>query len=38
MNEKVKVVCMECGKKWSMSPKANGPYCPKCNGADVEVL
>jgi len=31
----IKVVCMECGKKFST--RAALPSCPKCNGSDVEV-
>jgi Zn finger protein HypA/HybF involved in hydrogenase expression len=34
---RVKVKCMECGKTWKVSPNSDGPYCPKCNSADIEV-
>ena len=34
---RVKVVCMECGKKFAVGPKAVCPQCPKCGGVDVEV-
>jgi predicted RNA-binding Zn-ribbon protein involved in translation (DUF1610 family) len=33
----IKVVCMECGKKFSVGPGAVCPECPKCGGVDVEV-
>ncbi len=35
--ERVKLVCQECGKTWRVSPNANDPQCPKCNGVDYEV-
>jgi len=34
---RVPLVCLECGKKWKVSPTAD-PQCPKCNGVDYEVL
>lgn len=37
MSERIKVVCLECGKKFSVSPKNVSPDCPKCGGADIEV-
>jgi Zn finger protein HypA/HybF involved in hydrogenase expression len=37
MAERIKVVCLECGKRWSVSPKSD-PQCPKCNGVDYEVV
>lgn len=33
--EKIKVVCMECGKKFQTTKVI--PECPKCGGADIEV-
>ena len=33
--EKIKVVCMECGKKFSTGSML--PTCPKCKGGDIEV-
>ena len=35
---KVKLQCQECGKKWSVSPNARDPECPKCHGVDYEVM
>jgi Zn finger protein HypA/HybF involved in hydrogenase expression len=32
---KVKVVCMECGRKFSTADFV--PECPKCGGSDVDV-
>lgn len=37
MADKVKVVCLECGRKWKVSPKANDLQCTKCNSVDIEV-
>lgn len=35
---RVKVVCLECGKKWQVSAATNiGPECPKCGSVDVDV-
>jgi Zn finger protein HypA/HybF involved in hydrogenase expression len=34
---RVALVCLECGKKWKVSPTAD-PQCPKCNGVDYDVL
>ncbi len=34
---KVKVVCLECGKKFLVGAKSVCPKCPKCGGVDVEV-
>jgi hypothetical protein len=31
---KVRVVCLECGKKWSTSNLL--PVCSKCNSSDIE--
>jgi DNA-directed RNA polymerase subunit RPC12/RpoP len=37
-NPLVKVICMECGKKFQVRANtSSGPDCPKCGGADVEV-
>lgn len=33
--KKFKVVCMECGKKFTT--KSALPTCPKCKGSDIEV-
>lgn len=33
-SERIKVVCMECGKKWATSNLI--PECPKCGAVDVE--
>ena len=35
MTESIKVVCMECGKKFTT--KKVIPECPKCGGVDIEV-
>ena len=35
--EKVPVVCVECGKKWKVSPNAVTLQCSKCNSVDIEV-
>jgi Zn finger protein HypA/HybF involved in hydrogenase expression len=34
---KVKMECMECGKKFSISMNNPDPSCPKCHGVDVDV-
>lgn len=34
---RVKIVCLECGKVWSVSPNAADPRCPKCGSVDFEV-
>jgi len=34
---KVKLVCNECGKKFSVSPMNLDPRCPKCHGVDWDV-
>jgi Zn finger protein HypA/HybF involved in hydrogenase expression len=34
--ELIKVVCLECGKKWQVGPFAD-PQCPRCNGVDFDV-
>jgi Zn finger protein HypA/HybF involved in hydrogenase expression len=34
---KVKMECLECGKKFSVSPKNSDLSCPKCHGVDVDV-
>jgi Zn finger protein HypA/HybF involved in hydrogenase expression len=33
-SEPIKVVCMECGKKFST--RSMLPVCPKCNSSDIE--
>ncbi len=33
---RIKVVCLECGKKFTVGARALGPICPKCGGADIE--
>jgi len=33
---KIRVECMECGKKFSTSKLT--PQCPRCNGVDVEPV
>ena len=35
MAEKLKVVCLECGKKFTTSKVI--PECPKCGGVDVDL-
>jgi Zn finger protein HypA/HybF involved in hydrogenase expression len=32
---KIKVVCLECGKKFQVRVYAN--ECPKCGGTDIDV-
>ena len=32
----IKVVCLECGKKFKVGPNAD-PQCPKYNGVDIDV-
>jgi predicted RNA-binding Zn-ribbon protein involved in translation (DUF1610 family) len=34
---RIPLVCQECGKKWTVSPNAADPECPKCGGVDFEV-
>ncbi len=36
MAERIKVVCLECGKKFQVGPNNVCPECPKCGGGDVE--
>ena len=31
---KIRVQCMECGKRWSTSNSC--PRCPRCNSVDIE--
>lgn len=31
---KIKVICLECGKKFA---RTNPDECPKCGGSDLEV-
>jgi predicted RNA-binding Zn-ribbon protein involved in translation (DUF1610 family) len=33
---RVKVVCLDCGHKWAVSPNAD-PACPRCGNTDIEV-
>lgn len=35
MKSKAKVVCLECGHKFQTTKEI--PYCPKCDGADIEL-
>lgn len=35
---RVKLVCLECGKKFSVSANAADPDCPKCGGVDWDVV
>lgn len=35
MEKRIKVVCLECGKKFSVRVYAD--TCPKCGGADIDV-
>ena len=35
--EKVRLKCNECGRKFSVSPNASDPECPKCHGVDWDV-
>jgi Zn finger protein HypA/HybF involved in hydrogenase expression len=35
-NHKVRVECMECGRKFSTN--SMNPTCPKCHGTDIDVL
>ena len=37
MNERIKVVCMECGKKFAIAVSNTDPECPDCGGVDIEV-
>jgi Zn finger protein HypA/HybF involved in hydrogenase expression len=32
----VKVVCLECQKKFTVSTNAS-PECPRCGGTDIDV-
>ena len=31
---KIKMECLECGKKFSVSPRNPDPQCPKCHGGN----
>ena len=33
---RIKVQCLECGKKFACGPNAS-PECPKCGGTDIDV-
>lgn len=33
---RIKVVCLECGKKFTVGPNAD-PQCSRCNSVDIEV-
>lgn len=35
--ERVALECLECGKKFKVSPNASDPSCPKCGGVDWDV-
>lgn len=34
---RVKVVCLECGTKFSVPATRTDAECPKCGGVDIEV-
>lgn len=34
---KMNLECLECGKKFKVSPLNLDPECPKCGGVDLEV-
>ena len=36
MAERIRVVCLECGKKFTIVSTAD-PQCPKCGGVDLEL-
>lgn len=35
---RVSVVCLECGKRWKVSPNASTLQCSKCNSVDIDVV
>src|SRR5882672_11198700 len=35
---RIRLVCNECGKRWSVGPNHPGPQCPKCNSVDWNVV
>lgn len=35
--KRITLQCNECGKTWKVLPDSD-PQCPRCNGADYEVL
>ena len=37
MKIQIKLVCLECGKKFKKSGKKFEYQCPKCKGYDIEV-
>jgi len=36
-NDKVDLVCLECGKKFKAKPTFSGVKCPKCGSYDTEI-
>ncbi len=34
---RIKVQCLECGKKFAVSGTNLIPECPKCHGVDIDV-
>jgi rRNA maturation endonuclease Nob1 len=34
---KIAVVCMECGRRFKVSPNAADPRCAKCGSVDLEL-
>lgn len=36
-SERIKVECLECGKKFTVGAKNTDPECPKCGGVDIDV-
>jgi hypothetical protein len=35
--ERIKVVCLECGRTWKVSPNAVTLQCTRCNSVDIDV-
>ena len=33
----IKVICLECQKKFTVGPNAVTPECPKCGSVDIDV-
>lgn len=36
MTTRIKVVCLECGKKFTTGANSD-PECPKCGSVDIDV-